>query len=80
MHKKVYEKLDTKEVEKAIYRIARIRKRKIRDLCTARCFNDEDQKVLFKMKSKKDEENILTNYSVIILLKIWMTLLFSAWI
>ena len=37
VYKEVYEKLDTKEVEKDIYRIVRIRKRKTRDLCTVRC-------------------------------------------
>ena len=35
MYKEMYEKLDTKEVEKDIYRIARIWDRKTRDLCTA---------------------------------------------
>ena len=33
VYKKVCEKLDTKEVEKDIYIIARIRERKTRDLC-----------------------------------------------
>ena len=33
----MYEKLDTKEIEKDIYRIARIRERKTRDFCTMRC-------------------------------------------
>ena len=46
MYKEVYEKLDTKEVEKDIYRISRIRERKTRDLSTVRCVKDEDQKVL----------------------------------
>ena len=32
VYKEMYEKLDTKEVEKDIYRIARIRERKTRDL------------------------------------------------
>ena len=32
VYKEVYEKLDTKEVEKDIYKIARIRERKTRDL------------------------------------------------
>jgi len=38
---KVYEKLDTKAVEKHIYRIVRIRERKTRDLCTVRCVKNE---------------------------------------
>ena len=42
----MYEKLDTKEIEKDIYRIACIRGRKPGDLCTVRCVKDEDQKVL----------------------------------
>jgi len=46
VYKEVYEKLDTKEIEKDIYRITRIRERKTRDLYTVRCVKDEDQKVL----------------------------------
>jgi len=46
VYKEKYEKLDTKEVEKDMYRIARMRERKTRDLCTVRCVKDEDQKVL----------------------------------
>ena len=42
VYKEVYEKLDTKEVEKDIYKIARIRERKTRDLCIVRCVKDED--------------------------------------
>ena len=42
VYKEVYEKLDTKEVEKDIYKIAQIRERKTRDLCTVRCVNDAD--------------------------------------
>ena len=48
VYKEVYEKLDTKEIEKDIYRIARIRERKTRDLCTVRCVKDENQKVLIR--------------------------------
>ena len=46
VYKEVCKKLDTKEVEKDICRIARIRERTTRDLCTVRCVKDEDQKVL----------------------------------
>ena len=42
VYKEVYEKLDTKEIKKDIHRIARIRKRKTRDLCTVMCVKDED--------------------------------------
>ena len=74
----MYEKLDTKEVEKEIYRIARIRERKTRDLCTMRCVKDEDQKVLVRdEESKKDGESIFTNCLMVVLLKTWMTLPFS---
>ena len=48
VYKEVYEKLNTKEVEKDIYRIARIRERNTRDLCTVRCVKDEDQKILVR--------------------------------
>ena len=54
MYKKVYEKLDTKKVEKDIYRIARIRERKTRDLCTVRCVKDEDHRVLVQDKEIKE--------------------------
>ena len=48
MYKEVYEKLDTKEVEKDIYRISQIRERKTRDLYTVRCVKDKDQKILVR--------------------------------
>ena len=35
-------------VEKDVCRIARIRERKTRDLCTVRCVKNEDQKVLLR--------------------------------
>jgi len=54
VYKEVYEKLDTKEVENDIYRIARIRKRKTRHLCTVRCVKDEDQKVLVRDEEIKE--------------------------
>ena len=52
--------MDTKEVEKDIYiyRIARIRERKTRDLCTVRCVKDEDQKVLVRDEIKKGWERV----------------------
>ena len=54
VYKEVYEKLDTKEVDKDIYRIARIRERKTRDLCTVRCVKDEDQKILVRNEEIKE--------------------------
>jgi len=78
VYKEVYEKLDTKEVEKDKYRIARIRERKTRDLCTVRCVKDKDKKVLVRYEEIKERWreyfNKLFNGS---LLKIWMTLPFS---
>jgi len=54
VYKEVYEKLNTKEVENDIYRIARIRERKTRDLCTVRCVKDENQKVLIRDEEIKE--------------------------
>jgi len=39
---------------KRIYKIARIRERKTRDLCTVRCVKDEDQNVLVRDKEIKE--------------------------
>jgi len=54
VYREVYEKLNTKEVEKDIYRITRIRERKTKDLCTVRCVKDEDQKVLVRDEEIKE--------------------------
>ena len=54
VYKEVYEKLDTKEVEKDTYKIARIRERKTRDLCAVRCVKNEDQKVLARDEEIKE--------------------------
>ena len=78
VYKEVYEKLDTKEVEKDIYRIVQIRERKIRELCTMmRCVKNEDQKILLRDEIKENGESILTNCLMVVLLKTWMTLSFS---
>ena len=53
VYKEVYEKLDIKELEKDIYRIAQIRERKTRDLCTVRCIKNEDQMVLIRDEERK---------------------------
>ena len=55
VYKKVYEQLDIKEVENDIYRIARIRERKTRDLCTVRCVKDEDKKILVRDEKIKEK-------------------------
>ena len=52
---KICEKLDIKEVKKDIYRIARIRERTTRDLCTVRCVKDEDHKVLVRDEEIKEK-------------------------
>jgi len=52
--KKKCKKLDTKEVENDIYRIARIRERKTRDLYTVRSVKDEDQKILVRDEEIKE--------------------------
>ena len=71
VYKEVYEKLD-------LYKIARMRERKTRDLYTVRCVKDEDQKVLVRDEEIKERWSILTKCSMIVLFKIWMTLPFSA--
>ena len=45
VYEEVCEKLDTKKIEKDIYRIARIREIMTINLCTARCVKNENQKV-----------------------------------
>ena len=54
VYKEIYEKLDTKEVEKDKYRIAQIRERKTRNLCTVRCVKVEGQKVLVQEEEIKE--------------------------
>jgi hypothetical protein len=44
----LYRRLSTKEVEKDVYKIARIRKRKMRDLNQVKCIKDEMDKLLVK--------------------------------
>ena len=77
---KKYTRSWTPKTLKRIYRerITRIRGRKTRDLCTMRCIKD-DQKVLVRDEEikKRWRESIFTDYLMIILLKIWVTLPFS---
>ena len=54
VYKEVYKKLDTKYVEKDIYRITRIRKRKNRELCNVSCVKDEEQKILVRDEEVKE--------------------------
>ena len=73
------EKLDTKEVEKDIYRIIRIKERKTRDVCTMRYVKNENQKVLARNKEIKERwreyfDRLFHGSST----QIWVTLPFSA--
>jgi hypothetical protein len=54
VYKEVYDKLDTKEGEKDIYRLAKMRDRKSRDLGMVRCIKDETQRVLVKDEEIKE--------------------------
>ena len=44
----LYNKLDTKESEKDIYKLAKLRKRKIKDFNYIKCVKGEDERVLIK--------------------------------
>ena len=48
VYQDIYARLDSKEGEKDIYRIARMREKKTRDLGIIRCIKDQNQKVLVK--------------------------------
>ena len=48
VYQDIYARLDFKEGEKDIYRIARMREKKTRDLGIIRCIKDHNQKVLVK--------------------------------
>jgi len=45
---RLYHRLGTKEGEKEVFRLARARARKTRDLGVVRCIKDEDGKVLYE--------------------------------
>ncbi|KAM2693357.1 hypothetical protein EV2_007535 [Malus domestica] len=50
----MYKRLDTKEGELDIYKLARVREKKTRDLNQVRCIKDEDGKVLATENAVKD--------------------------
>ncbi|KAM2569161.1 hypothetical protein TB2_009302 [Malus domestica] len=50
----MYKRLDTKEGELDIYKLARAREKKTRDLNQVRCINDQDGKVLATKNAVKD--------------------------
>ena len=70
VYKDISHRLESKDEEKYIYRIARMREKKTRDLGTIRCINGQNHKVLVKDKTlKKYGRNILTNSSMVITFK-----------
>ncbi|KAL6497691.1 hypothetical protein OROHE_027016 [Orobanche hederae] len=54
VNKELYARLDTKEGEKDIYRLARMREKKTRDIGKVKCVKDTDQKVLVQDKEIKE--------------------------
>lgn len=54
VYKEVYEKLDSKEGEKDIYRMARRRHENTKDLCMVKCVKDKNQKILVQDEEIKD--------------------------
>ena len=57
VYQDIYERLDFKEGEKDIYRIARMREKKTRDLGIIRCIEDHNHKVLMKDIDIKERWN-----------------------
>lgn len=43
---RLYQKLETKEGKKEVFKLARVREKKIRDLRNVRCIRGEDDKIL----------------------------------
>jgi hypothetical protein len=54
MYDELYQWLDTKEGEKAIYRMAKSRERKMRDIIQVKCIKDETERLLTKDKDIKN--------------------------
>ncbi|KAL6517796.1 hypothetical protein OROMI_033497 [Orobanche minor] len=54
VNKELYARLDTKEGEKDIYKLARMRERKTQDIGKVKCVKDSDQKVLVQDKEIKE--------------------------
>ena len=74
VYQDIYERLDSKEGEKDIYRIARIREKKTRDLGTIRCIKDHNHKVLVKDTDIKERwKDILTSFLMVIIFKMLVT-------
>jgi len=47
-YNRLYQKLETKEDEKEVFKLGRARERRTRDLGIVRCIKDENVKVLFE--------------------------------
>ncbi|KAL6559063.1 hypothetical protein OROHE_006432 [Orobanche hederae] len=54
VNKELYARLDTKEGENYIYKLARMREKKTRDIGKVKCVKDTDQKVLVQDKEIKE--------------------------
>jgi len=51
---RLYHRLETKEGEKAVFKLARAKERRTSDLDVMRCIKDEDGKVLFEDAAIKE--------------------------
>ncbi|KAL6568984.1 hypothetical protein OROGR_000709 [Orobanche gracilis] len=54
VNKELYARLDTKEGEKDIYKLARMREKKTRDIGIVKCVKDNDQRILVQDKEIKE--------------------------
>jgi hypothetical protein len=60
----LYRKLDTKDDENDVYKMAKLRERKTRDFHQVKCIKDEADKLLGKMRRlRTDGEHTSTSYS-----------------
>jgi hypothetical protein len=61
-----YRRLNTKEEEKDVYKMARIRERKTKDLNQVKCIKDEMDQLLVKGQDiKQSSRGILTIFSMV---------------
>ena len=51
---RLYQKLEIKKGEKIVFKLARARERRTRDLSVVRCIKDENNKVLFENAEIKE--------------------------
>jgi hypothetical protein len=60
----LYRKLDTKEGENDVYKMAKLRERKTRDFHQVKCIKDETDRLLVKMRRlRTDGEHTSISYS-----------------